>query len=159
MADSNGVPINLRELRRQRDEQIVAAVLSGADCHDVAKSHGVSVSTVESVSAGKRHAHKQIVRKQCAEFLRGGGTIAQASERFGKTTAWATACAAEFGVKLKSQRRVTISVRQLQILAPLINTDDTYAEIGSQLGITKQRVEQVAALAVLCGIKLHESRM
>ncbi len=110
-----------------------------------------------------RSATSKRRRRRIAAAVKKGAGVADAAARFGVSTQTAWASCREFGVEpeqvnprrmgsLAARRALGLEPGAVHILRLLLRTELTYAEIGEQTGISRQRVGQVfTAMRRTCG--------
>lgn len=104
------------------------------------------------------HPERRQRRLKMAEHAAEYG-VPEAAREFGVTTHTVHQALKEFGlVGLAHYIEAAGAGCTFFVLAELINTNDTCQEIGDRHGVSRQRVQQVAARAREAGIALHPKR-
>ena len=98
-------------------------------------------------------------RKRIADAVASEGlTIPEAVERFRVSERTVRDALEEHAVEPRHAGRGPTSDMTFRILAALINTADGQKPIADELGVSAQRVNQVASKTPAAGIKLHPKR-
>lgn len=142
-------------LRAQRAKAMADAVRSGKSMNEVATEFGTSEAIVRAACVQhmvryprrKRGPKSKVEqRKPLAEAVRSGKSVAEVAKAFGQPYhAVRTACR-EQNVKL-----ITSNVGAMKILAGLISGKHQ-SEVARELGVSRQRVSQVAQDAEKSGV-------
>lgn len=148
-------PFDMKAIRDQRNCSIADAVRNGTPVEEVAKSHGVSVAYAYQIAQSHgaiADLRGETEAKALALHDSGSdpGDIARECER---SLTWVQ-------TTLKKHRRKPRRIgrmarppnRSFAILADILNTSASMADIASKFEVSRQRVEQVCALAEKCGI-------
>jgi hypothetical protein len=109
------------------------------------------------------HLERRLRRRAMAAAAHDGKPIEWVAFEFGVTVATVHGACRENGVvprRIHSNPREK-PVRQMwpTVLALLINSSKSLADIGRDLNISPQRVSQIKELAVGAGIPLHPARL
>ena len=109
------------------------------------------------------HSERRLRRKAIAAAISDGKSLQWVASKFGVTVTTVYESCRENGVvprRIHSKPREK-PIRQMwpRVLALLINSPKSLADIGRDLGISPQRVSQIKELAVGAGIPLHPARL
>lgn len=100
-------------------------------------------------------------RKKLADYVAAGNTCEEAATAFGLTVETCRIACREFKVTPTRNRRPGGALRPSSyvLLAKLITTAASYADIATAAGVTKATVSDLAARARAAGIPLHPERL
>ena len=103
------------------------------------------------------HADRLARRKAIADFIAGGGSMAEACDKFKVTTEPVRRACVEFDVNPPIAGRASHQV--LEILADLLNTDDGCTTIAARRRCTPQNVSQIQRRAIAAGIRITPRKL
>ena len=98
------------------------------------------------------HEERRERRKQLSAAVAGGMSVPQAAREFGMGCKYAYLACIEFGGLPDGYAKI-IHPSSMQILAKLLNTNESISEIARQCKLTHQRISKIYRLAIEAGIK------
>lgn len=162
--------------RAERRSQIAEYLMTGVTLAEAAKKFGVSVTTawvaqrqhLEGLPEYPAHTSRRQRAKhrvQIARFVKSGHSLMEAAQRFGVALVTVEhACREHLGwvpahaVHRRQRGPKYWAPRSLQALALLQGGKLNQSEIARQLGLSRERVRQVAKKAILLGILKPEGK-
>lgn len=147
-------------------------VYSDSDRHCRSRQFAKSDFFVESLSSNTgmskvqmTHAQRRERRRKIAEAVKAGKSITSLCTRYACSYVFIKNACKEFGVHIEGseQRSTKASAAQgkstkpapskMQIVARIVNTDEPFASIAREFGLTRARIQQVAEECREVGIR------
>ena len=102
-----------------------------------------------------RHVHRRERRRAIAKDVEGGLSHREAARRYGLSIETVKVACREYGVTVKTQGRA------FEILAAWVRRGprQTYAKVAKELGVTRERVCEVATEAKRVGLLNDDGRL